>query len=86
MRNTRERLHHLYGDGRQRFDLIPAAGGGTVASVVIPFDTDNGPPATFTTPSIAADDGVVQGVRRPASSAPAPAPVGAPATLRRAGS
>ena len=24
--NTRERLHHLYGIGRQRFDLVPARG------------------------------------------------------------
>ena len=52
--NTRERLHHLYGAGRQRFDLVPAPGGGTVASIVIPFDIDDGPAATFTTPRIPA--------------------------------
>jgi hypothetical protein len=34
--NTRARLHHLYGD-RQRLELGPAEGGGTVARVEIPF-------------------------------------------------
>jgi len=50
VRNTRERLHHLYGIGRQSFALTPVPGGGTVASLVIPFDTDDGPPATYTVP------------------------------------
>lgn len=34
--NTRARLRHLYGD-RQRLELGPATGGGTVARVEIPF-------------------------------------------------
>ena len=40
VRNTRERLHHLYGADRQQFTLTPATGGGTVASVMIPFAGD----------------------------------------------
>ena len=87
--NTRERLVHLYGAGRQRFDLVPAPGGGTVASLLIPFETDDGPPATFTVPaSPAAHAG--DGVRRPApagQSAPAsPGTVATPAPLRRTAS
>jgi anti-sigma regulatory factor (Ser/Thr protein kinase) len=80
VRNTRERLHHLYGAGRQQFALTPAPGGGTVASVVIPFDTDDGPPATFTappqTPEHAGD-----GVRRSPAAA-----VVSPAAFRRSAS
>ena len=86
--NTRERLHHLYGPGRQRFDLVPAPGGGTVASVLIPFDTDDGPPATFTAPPLpVADDSA--SVRRAPSGQPAPATsngVVAPGALRRSAS
>ena len=70
--NTRERLHHLYGDGRQRFDLMPAPGGGTVASVLIPFDTDDGPPATFTAPPLPVAEAAA-GVRRAPSGQSAPA-------------
>jgi two-component system, LytTR family, sensor kinase len=36
LRNTRARLEHLYGS-EQRFELIDAPGGGTIASVRIPF-------------------------------------------------
>ena len=78
--NTRERLHHLYGIGRQRFDLVPAPGGGTVASVVIPFDLDDGPLATFTTPMAPATQ-TDDGVRRVPVT-----PVVAPAPLRRSAS
>jgi signal transduction histidine kinase len=70
--NTRERLLHLYGVARQRFTLTPAAGGGTVASLVIPFDTDDGPPATFTATAprtVTSDDGAT-GVRRPTPTPP----------------
>ena len=80
MRNTRERLHHLYGAGGQQFALSPAAGGGTVASVVIPFDTDDGPPVTFTAPPFSPDR-ADDGVRRPPG--PAPAPLVAPAGVQR---
>jgi hypothetical protein len=87
VRNTRERLLHLYGAGRQRFDLVRAADGGTVASVVIPFDTDDGPSATFTAPPIAPNDSAVLGVRRPVAPAPSPGPAGAAGgSLRRTGS
>ena len=72
--NTRERLLHLYGAGRQRFDLVPAPGGGTVASLEIPFDTDDGPPATFTTPRIPAAQ--LNEDVRPAASSPVIAPPG----------
>jgi hypothetical protein len=79
VRNTRERLLHLYGEGRHRFDLMPAIGGGTVAAIVIPFDLDDEPPATFTTPSI---PGVtVTGDVRRAQTKPA-----APPPLRKTGS
>ena len=70
--NTRERLHHLYGDGRQRFDLMPAPGGGTVASVLIAFDTDDGPAATFMAPPLPVAE-AESGVRRAPSGQPAPA-------------
>jgi signal transduction histidine kinase len=50
VRNTRERLHHLYGPDRQRFALLSAESGGTVASLVIPFETEDGPTPTYTTP------------------------------------
>ena len=39
LRNTRERLAGLYGTS-QRFTLEPAAGGGLVAEVVIPYHTE----------------------------------------------
>jgi len=81
VRNTRERLHHLYG-AAQRFALSPAGGGGTVASVVIPFDVDDGPPATYTVPEHAEAD--ASDVRRPAAEAPVP--VVAPGVLRRSAS
>jgi signal transduction histidine kinase len=74
VRNTRERLLHLYGNGRQRFALTPATGGGTIASVMIPFDTDDGPPATYSVPPPV---DATLGVRRSA-----PTPVVAP-TLGR---
>jgi hypothetical protein len=71
VRNTRERLHHLYGVGRQSFALTPVPGGGTVASLVIPFDTDDGPPATYTVPP--SPVGASSDVRHPASP-PTPMP------------
>ena len=87
VRNTRERLHHLYGTGRQQFTLTPAVGGGTVASVIIPFDTDDGPAATFTTPPAPVTDEKESGVRRPGAPATPPAPVPAavvaPVAFRR---
>jgi len=80
MRNTRERLLHLYGAGRQEFTLTPAPDGGTIASVVIPFDIDDEPPATLTaaprTPALAAPP-----VRR--SPPLTAAPVVSHSTLRR---
>ena len=85
VRNTRERLHHLYGAGHQQFALVAARGGGTIASIVIPFDTDDGPAPSFTTPSVPAQD-AMDDVRR---APPAPAPAGAvvsPAGLRRSAS
>jgi signal transduction histidine kinase len=78
VRNTRERLHHLYGSDRQQFTLTPAADGGTVASVLIPFEVDDGPSATFTTPP-STPDHADNGVR----PSPAPTPVVAPAAFRR---
>ena len=80
VRNTRERLHHLYGDG-QRFALSSAQSSGTVASVVIPFETDDGPPPTYTVPELG--DSALADVRPASSSA---APVIAPAGLRRSAS
>ncbi len=56
VRNTRERLLHLYGERRQRFDLAANPAGGTVASVVIPFDIDEGPIPTFTVPDASTVD------------------------------
>jgi two-component system LytT family sensor kinase len=58
VRNTRERLLHLYGEGRQRFDLASDPGGGTVATVQLPIETDDGPSASFTTPVAPTSDGV----------------------------
>ena len=78
VRNTRERLFHLYGDGHQRFELTGAPGGGTIASLEFPFDTDDGPAATYTTP-LAAD--AESGVRRVAAG-----PVVAASALRRSAS
>lgn len=54
VRNTRERLQHLYGAGRQQFTLTSPANGGTVATLVIPYETDDGPAPTYTTPQIEA--------------------------------
>jgi two-component system LytT family sensor kinase len=82
VRNTRERLHHLYGAARQRFALSPAPGGGTIASVVIPFDADDEPPATFTV-APRAPEPVSESVRR---SSPAVTPVASPPALRRSAS
>ena len=82
VRNTRERLHHLYGTARQRFALSPAPGGGTIASVVIPFDADDEPPATFTV-APRAPEPVGESVRR---SSPAGTPVASPPVLRRSAS
>ncbi|HUQ79836.1 MAG TPA: histidine kinase [Gemmatimonadaceae bacterium] len=78
VRNTRERLFHLYGDGRQRFELTAAPGGGTIASLEIPFERDDGPPATYTTPMATE---ATLGVRRSA-----PSPVVAPSALGRTAS
>jgi signal transduction histidine kinase len=87
VRNTRERLHHLYGPGRQQFTLAAGADGGTLAAVVIPFDTDDGPAATFTVPASIAEPSNDSGVRRagPASAATS-TPVVAPAAFRRSAS
>ena len=84
IRNTRERLVYLYGEGRHRFELMPAIGGGTVAAIVIPFDLDDEPPATFTTPTLpeAAGQNDVRHVQPPAR--PVAPPV--PAPLRKTGS
>jgi LytS/YehU family sensor histidine kinase len=86
VRNTRERLHHLYGADRQQFTLTPAVGGGTIASLTIPFETDDEPAASYTTPSVeVAEPGVrrasgpaAPGVARAASGAAAPAALGPP--------
>jgi two-component system LytT family sensor kinase len=76
VRNTRERLQHLYGPSRQHFTLTSLASGGTIASLAIPFETDDGPAPTFTVPRVepAPSEG---GVRRDAPSA---APVAARAS------
>jgi LytS/YehU family sensor histidine kinase len=83
VRNTRERLLHLYGPDRQEFALTPAPGGGTIALVVVPFDIDDEPPATFTAaprlPAYAAVSG-----RRSAVSTPTP--VVSHSALRRSAS
>ena len=87
--NTRERLHHLYGAARQRFALVPAAGGGTVASLVIPFDTDDAPPATYTAPRGATGEDVASDVRRrpaPAAVPNVPSLPGTQPALRRGAS
>jgi len=91
VRNTRERLHYLYGEGRQRFTLAGVEGGGTVASLVIPFDTDDGPPATFTVPAPPRGSGDADGVTHtpapPAqSAAPAAAAIVTHAAMRRSAS
>jgi len=83
VRNTRERLHHLYGADRQRFALTPAPEGGTVASVVIPFDADDEPPATFTAAPRAPEYGGTP-VRR--SPSPTVAPVVSRPAFRRSAS
>jgi two-component system, LytTR family, sensor histidine kinase AlgZ len=87
VRNTRERLLHLYGEGRQRFALSPGAGGGTVALLEIPFDTDDGPPASYTatSPTPAVRDGDTVGVRRAPSPSESllPPVTGARPVLRR---
>ena len=85
VRNTRERLVHLYGPGRHRFDLMPAIGGGTVAAIVIPFELDDEPPATYTTP--ARPDAVADSDVRRVTPAVKPAiPGAAPPPLRKTGS
>jgi len=83
VRNTRERLLHLYGAGRQRFALTPAPGGGTIASVLLPFDADDEPPATFTAAPRASEPASTA-VRRPQS--PAATPVVSPSAFRRSAS
>ena len=85
VRNTRERLLHLYGEGRQRFDLMPAIGGGTVAAIVIPFDLDDEPSASFTVPA-RPDAAATADVRRVQPSAKPVTPPVAPAPLRKTGS
>jgi LytS/YehU family sensor histidine kinase len=65
VRNTRERLLHLYGAGRQQFALSPSRDGGTVASVLIPFETEEEePPPSFTVPRQPEAQSAPQGVRR----------------------
>ena len=71
VRNTRERLHHLYGAGRQQFSLVGGSAGGTRAWVVIPFEADEDPPATYTVPKN----------REPSESHVRPAGVQAPAAV-----
>jgi len=83
VRNTRERLLHLYGAGRQQFTLTLAPDGGTIASVVIPFDIDEEPPATFTA-APRPPEHATAAVRRSASSAGAP--VVSRSVLRRSAS
>jgi hypothetical protein len=73
----------LYGAGRQRFALTPAPGGGTIASVVIPFDADDEPPATFTAASRTPEHAATA-VRR--SSSPPVTPVVSPSVFRRSAS
>jgi len=58
VRNTRERLLHLYGPGRQRFALA-GAGGGTVASIELPYETDDGPSPSYTTPRVESGEELV---------------------------
>ena len=43
--NTRERLRHLYGEGRQEFSLTPREGGGAVARIVVPYRAGEPAPA-----------------------------------------
>jgi LytS/YehU family sensor histidine kinase len=86
VRNTRERLHHLYGPGRQQFTLAAGADGGTLAAVVIPFDTDDGPATPFTVPASIAEPSHDSGVRRAGPAAATSTPVVAPAAFRRSAS
>ena len=81
VRNTRERLLHLYGEGRQRFDLAPDPAGGTVATVQLPIETEDGPAPSFTTP-VAPTSGAVGPVRRDATPAPGSGAVHAAAFRR----
>jgi len=87
VRNTRERLQHLYGIARQQFALAPAPGGGTVASLVIPFDTDDGPADSYTAtaPGTASDTrGATVPGRTPLPSSPdVPAMPGVGPAFRR---
>jgi LytS/YehU family sensor histidine kinase len=83
VRNTRERLQHLYGADRQRFALTPAPDGGTIAAVVIPFEADDEPPATFTA-APRTPEHAVTAVRR--SSSPTVTPVVSPSAFRRSAS
>lgn len=69
VRNTRERLQHLYGVGRQRFSLSPAVGGGTVASLLLPFETDDGPAPSYTAPRVEGAAPAALGVRPDAPTA-----------------
>jgi LytS/YehU family sensor histidine kinase len=43
--NTRERLRHLYGEGRQAFSLTSRDGGGAVARLVLPYRAGEAAPA-----------------------------------------
>ena len=86
VRNTRERLHHLYGEGRQRFGLVTDPAGGTVASVVVPFEIDDGPPDTVAVPSLPVRDAAAPvPVRLEPTKAGGPSGTGVvrPAALRR---
>ena len=83
VRNTRERLLHLYGAGRQEFTLTPAPDGGTIASVVIPFEVDDEQPATFMVAPRPSEH-AAEAVRRPRS--PAAATVVSHSALRRSAS
>ena len=82
VRNTRERLHHLYGASRHEFTLTPADGSGTIASVAIPFDTDDGPPATYTVPEPVPATAAGADTRRAAPGTPESHPVVAPVFRR----
>ena len=54
VRNTRERLQHLYGPDRGRFSLTGGEGGGTMASLTIPFEIDDSPAPSYTPPRVEA--------------------------------
>lgn len=83
VRNSRERLLHLYGPDRQEFALTPAPGGGTIALVVVPFDIDDEPPATFTAAPRLPAHAAVNGRRSAVST---PTPVVSHSALRRSAS